>query len=285
MASLISVGQVLDHSLEHGRKHFKELLAITLWLVIASIPSIMGKLLAPSGGDATLTGGDWLSFTLSLGGFILVTMISLWLSATLVIAIADQASSRATKLKQIYRQGWKAFWSYVLLTMLLAIIIVGIVLIAVPGYVLLLMGAEDGASVTLTAVGTPMFFGGAAIALILLVKYSVQLAFAPYSLLLEKKSPLEAIKHSVLLVRGRWWSTLVRFALPKLVYFLALFVITFIVGNMLRLLIELVSASSNLGALLIYTVSLLVSVFLSAIITPLIIATDYYLYDSLRKTR
>ncbi len=285
MASLISVGQVLDHSLEHGRKHFKEILAIILWLVIASIPLIIGILLAPSGGDQTLTGGDWLSFILSLGGSILVIIVSLWLSATLVIAIADQASGRATKLKQIYRQGWKAFWSYVYLLILLTVIIIGSVLIAVPGYVLLLMGAEDGASVTLTAVGTPMFFGGAAIALILLVKYSVQLAFAPYSLLLEKKSPLEAIKHSASLVKGRWWSTLVRFALPRLVYFIALFIISSVVGNALRLLIELVSTSSNLGVLIIYTISLLASVFLSALITPLIIASDYYLYDSLRKTR
>lgn len=286
MASLISVGQVLDHSLEHCRKHYKELLAITLWMVVASIPSVIGQLLAPSGGDeSTLTGGDWLSFAFSLIGFVLVAVASIWMYATLVLAVAEQASGRRTDLRQTYRQGWKAFMPYLLLSVLVAGIVIGISLLTAPGLALLVLGSGTSASPIFAALGTPVFLIGLGVTLFLLVKYSVQLAFAPYVLLLENKAPVQALQGSSTLVKGRWWATFLRFAVPKLVYFLALFVISIIVFTGLEMLTAILISTSAFAALLVYTINLLLSVFFSAVITPLIITTDYYLYDSLRKTR
>ncbi len=285
MTSLISVGQVLDHSLEHCRRHFKELLAITLWVVVAAIPSVVGKLLAPNGGNETLTGGDWLSFAMSLIGIIVVMIVSIWMYATLVYAVADQAAGRDYNLKQLQRRGWQAFTAYLILTLTLAAIVFGIALITVPGYVLLFLSANNNTPAFIGAIGTPTFLIGLVITLFLLAKYSVQLAFAPYVLLLERKNISEAIKGSSALVTGRWWSTFWRFAMPKLIYFIVLFVLSFITFTAFELLLALIMNHSGFGTLLIYTLSLFVSVFLSAIITPLIVTTDYYLYDSLRKTR
>ena len=184
MASLISVGQILDHSLEHCRKHFKELLAITLWIVVASIPTVIGKILAPSGGDIALTGGDWLSFSFSLLGAILVTVISIWAYATLVLVVAEQAAGKKTNLRHAYAQGWKLFWPYFLLTLLITAIIIGLALIAVPGLILTFIGSSDNAAAFISSVATPVFLISVSVALFLLVKYSVLIAFAPYILIL-----------------------------------------------------------------------------------------------------
>jgi hypothetical protein len=126
---------------------------------------------------------------------------------------------------------------------------------------------------------------GAALALGLIAKYSIELAFAPFILLLGKQGVVASIKGSIALVKGRWWATCLRFVVPKLVYSLLVFVVSFVIFKALEILIALVSSSSSVGTLVIYTFSLLLSVFFSVIATPLIIATDYYLYDSLRKTR
>ncbi len=285
MASLISVGQVLDLSLEHCRKHFKELLAITLWMVVASIPTVVGTLLAPSGGDQTLTGGDWLSFAFSCVGTILTIVVSIWAYATLVLAVAEQAGGKKINLKHTYQQGWKIFLPYFLLSLLVAGIVIGIALIAAPGFILLILSSSATSAPILGVLGTPVFIIGTGIALFLLVKYSVQIAFAPYVLILEKKNPIEAIKGSLALVRGRWWATLLRFLLPKLIYSLVIFVVNYLVFAVIEVVLSLLMETSTVLVLAVYTLSLFLSVFLSAIVIPLLIATDYYLYDSLRKTR
>ena len=285
MASLISVGQILDQSLEHCRKHYKELLAIVLWIVVASIPFVIGKLLSPTGGDATLTGGDWVTFAISASGAVLVAVVSLWMYAALTLTVADQAAGKRVNLKALSEQGWKAFWKYLLLTVTLSLIFLGFALIIAPGYALLLIGSISNKADTLSAIGTPLFFLGAITTMYLLIKYTVQLAFAPYLLLLEKKSVIESIKQSAALVQGRWWATCVRFVIPKALVLLAFLIINYVVFTAIQIFIVLVEGSSSTLALMIFALSLFLSVFLSAIVTPIMIVTDYYLYDSLRKTR
>lgn len=286
MASLISVGQVLDRSAEHVRKHYVELLAIVLWMVAASIPTIIGKLLSPLGGDKTLVSGDWVSFAFSLSGAILVVIASFWMYATLTFAMAHQAKNQAGNVKRYYREGWKVLGKYILLSLTLGAIFTGLVLISAPGLAMLLFGASAQSSSGLwTTIGVPVFFLSLFASFYLIVKYTVGLAFSPFLLLLEKRPVVEAITGSLKLVQGRWWSTAVRFVSPKVVYFLAFFIITFVSGTALKLLTTILASTSHTAVLLAFTLSLFLSVFLSVIVTPFILATDYYLYDSLRNSR
>jgi hypothetical protein len=288
MASLISIGQVIDSSLEHYRKHFRELLAILLWIVVASVPSIVGKILAPIGDNAEAGAGDWISFALSMGGSILSVVVGIWVYAALVLAINNQAEGKKTDLKKISKAGWKVFWPYLGLTIALAAIFVGIALITAPGFALLFISAvRDAAanSSVLAALGAPLFFIGGFISLILLAKYSIQLAFAPFLLLLEGQGIVASIKGSLALVRGRWWGTFFRFVLPKIIYFLLAFVVSLIVFTALEVAMRLLSANSPVLVLLLYTFSLLLSNLLTALLTPLLIGNDFYLYKSLKATR
>ncbi len=285
MASLITVGQIIDSSLDHYRKHFKELLAISLWLVVASIPSIVGQLLTPFGGDGTrLVAADWITFVLTLLGGILVIIVSLWMYATLVLAIDEQAKGKRTSIKDLSRIGWKKFLPYLLLTLLLAAIFIGMALIVAPGLILIAMSGIKENAQELAGIGAPLFLIGGLVSLILIAKYGVELSFAPYILLLENKTPTQAVKMSSALVKGRWWSTLLRFAVPKLIYFLLIFLAQVIIFTALGFLMS-IAVGSTAGALLVGAVTLLMGVLIPVITTPIIIATDYYLYDSLEKTR
>jgi hypothetical protein len=288
MASLISIGQVIDSSIEHYRKHFKELLAIVLWIVVAAIPSIVGKILAPIGDNAEAGAGDWISFSLSLAGSILGVIVGVWVYAAVVLAINSQASGAKTDLKKISKASWKVFWPYLGLTITLAAIFLGIALIVAPGAALLFVSSVREAaagSTVLAALGTPLFFIGGIISLVLLAKYSIELAFAPFLLLLEGRSITAAVKGSIALVRGRWWSTFFRFVIPKLIYFLLVFVLSLVIFTALELVMRLLSDSSPVSVLLIYTFSLFLSNLLTALLTPLLITNDFYLYKSLRETR
>lgn len=287
MASLISVGQVFDHSLEHVRRHFKELLALVLWMVAAAIPSIVGKLLAPTGGDINLNAGDWLTLGLSLFGAILTAVVSIWATASLIILVANQVNRQKYQMKQVYAQGWKLFFPYLGLAITLSAIVIGIAALCVPGLILLIL-VDSTSSATATALGVaglPLFLAGALAAILLLVKYSIHIAFAPYFLILEGAGIFKSIGLSSDLVKGRWWSTAARYVLPKLVYFLVLFIISFVSFYALEILMALSSTSSSLMTLLFYTLSLFLSILLSVVLTPLIIVTDYYLYTSLKETR
>lgn len=285
MASLLSVGQVLDQSFEHCRKHYKELLAIILWVVIASLPSIVGKVLEPLGGDQALQGGDWVSFAFSLIGAILVAVVSLWMYIALTHTLDLQTLGRRVNLKEVYRQSWQDWGKYFLLSLCLGAIFLGLMLITAPGIIFLMLGGSENMPAWFSVIGTPLFFIGAPITAFFVIKYMVELAFAPFFLLLEDKSIPDSLTASRQLVKGRWWATMLRFAIPKFIYFLGFFIINFVVLRALSLLIGVISNSSAFGVLVVYIVTLLVSIFLSVVITPFIVSTDYLLYTSLKKNR
>lgn len=288
MVSLISVGQVIDLSLEYYRKHFKTILAIVLWMVVASVPVIIGKIITPLGNNAAMGADDWLSLTLSLGGSLLSVVVGIWVYAAVILAMNAQDRTGRTDLKKISQAGWKVFWPYLGLTITLAAIFIGIALITAPGFALLFISSVKTAaanSSVLSAIGTPLFFIGGIISLVLLAKYSIQLAFAPFMLLLEGHGILAAIQNSSALVAGRWWPTLFRFAIPKMIYFLLAFVVSLVVFSALELLMHFLSGGATWVLVIVYAFSLLISNLLTALITPLIIATDFYLYKSLKDTR
>ncbi|MFZ2681525.1 MAG: hypothetical protein WAZ14_00260 [Patescibacteria group bacterium] len=285
MASLISIGQILDQSLEHGKKYSKELLAILLWIVIAAIPSIISRLIAPSDATDRLNTGDWISFGLSLSGLIITGVVSVWAYAVFILAVDSQMAKRKTDLKALYQHGWKIFWKYLALTISLVGVVIAAALPAILGVVITILGSTDNAPGFLAAIGVPLLLIGCPISIFLIMKYVVLFAFAPYLMVLEKKSLTNSFKESAKLVKGRWLAVAMRFIVPKLVFFLVMYLITAVVTMALSLLLGTTATMSGLLTLIVYAFSLLISVFLSIVTTPLIITTDYLLYDSLKKTR
>ena len=127
---------------------------------------------------------------------------------------------------------------------------------------------------------------GTLAALILSFHVSVSFAFSGFFLSLEGKRPFEGIKASYYLVKGRFFSTLWRFLVPTLVFGIIPAVIQF--GSVVFLSLVAASLPNTNDAVLVNIVSLLGTVIVigvNALMAPLPITANYFLYESLNRTR
>ena len=286
MPSLLSIGQVIDRSLDHYRHHFKELLAVSLWLLIAYIPWIAGELIGVygSGSDIPTTPTDWIAFALRMIGFLATLVAGIWTFIALVLATDEQAKRGQSNLETISKKSWTFFLPYIWVSILLVVLFAAIVLIALPGIVLFILGVTTNTAI-FSLIAPVLFFIGTPLSAYLLLKFGIETAFAPYTLMLQNERGPAAISASRTLVKGRWFATFMRFVVPKLVYFLVIFVASFIVFQALAYLTIFVASLNSLLALAAFGVSMILGILVSVLTTPLIVVTDYYLYDSLRQSR
>jgi hypothetical protein len=285
MASLISLGQVIDKTLVHYKKHFVELLSITAWMVVASVPAALAKLLQPFTAGTALTPLHLLTIALNDLGAVLLGVVSAWALLTVIIAIQEEASGAAADVKARARRSWKLFLPYVWVSILLALVFAAILLPPVLGFILLAIDFARNTSTMLTTIGFVLFIFGSIVSFILLVKYSIQFGFAPYSLVLDGERGMKALTHSSDLVKGRWWATFFRFVLPKLLYSLVIVVVNVVLFAALAILLVILIGDGQLFEGIGNATWLLLGSAISALTVPLIAVTDYYIYDSLRSAR
>lgn len=286
MANLISLGRLIDTSFEVYKKYWKEFLGISLWLLIASLPRLVGNLLMPLGAGPAVTFGDWLSFTFSLLGSLILAVVSIWVIISLIQVAEARVHGKVPDFKAISRRSWKLFFHYVFVSILVLGVIIASSLLAAPGIILLIISSSQAtASSGLTAFGTLLFFAGGLASFILIIKFSLELGLAQYALVVDDKRGVQAIRTSFSLVKGRWWATFVRYVAPKLLYLFVIVILNFLIPAALSLVVVLLAPTSIFLAKCVYVVAYLFTVSLSAVSTPLIVATDYILYDSLRNSK
>jgi hypothetical protein len=285
MAPLISLGQVIDKTIAHYRKHFVELLSITAWIVIASVPAAAAKLLQPYTVGTEPTPLHIFYLVLSYTGAILLAVVSTWVLLSIIIAVAEEASGTARDQKAQGKKAWKLFFSYVWVSILVSLVIALILVPPFLGLVLIIIDAARNTSTVLSSIGGVLLFVGALISFVLLVKYSIQYGFAPYSLVLENEHGVKALQHSATLVSGRWWSTFFRFVIPKLIYALVVFVLNFLLLAVLAILLIVLLGDGQLYQGIGNATWFILSSIVTALSLPLIAVTDFYIYDSLRTTR
>ncbi|MFA5947028.1 MAG: hypothetical protein WC813_03305 [Patescibacteria group bacterium] len=285
MASLISLGQVIDKTIAHYRKHFVELLSITTWIVIASVPAAAAKILQPYTAGTEPTPLHIFYLVLSYSGAILLAVVSTWVLLSIIIAVAEEASGTTRDQKAQGKKAWKLFFSYVWVSILVSLVMALILVPPFLGLVLIIIDAARNTSTVLSSIGGVLLFVGALVSFILLVKYSIQYGFAPYSLVLENEHGVKALQHSATLVSGRWWGTFFRFVVPKLIYALVVFVLNFLLLAVLAILLIVLLGEGQLYQGIGNATWLILSSVVTALSLPLIAVTDFYIYDSLRTTR
>ncbi len=286
MSNLLSIGQVIDRSLEHYLRHFKELLAVSLWLLVAYTPWIVGEIIGIYGsGTATpTTTTDWLAFILQSIGVVSVLIAGIWTFISLVLVAEEQAKRGSAHVAQAGKTAWKLFFPYVFVSILVVLFLIALAFIAVPGIALFIVSGTTNS--TLSSVVAPvLFFIGTPVSAYLLLKFGIETSFAPYMLMLQNQRGAAAIKESIRLVRGRWFATFLRFVIPKMIYFLIIFVVSFIMFQALAWLTIVLASLSPLFALAIFALALILGILISVFSTPLIVVTDYYLFDSLRQSK
>ncbi len=294
MANLISIGQLIDRSWDHYSAFFKQLMKISLWAFILPALMIIRMLLVPSDEVLSLAylfsgyGGVlmWVGIVFAiLVSAIAVPAITIWIYINLVKAIESQNKKKSISFKELRKYGWKTFFSYLWVAILKALITALPLLLLVPGIVLIFSNIYYDGGTFLGAVSNLIMLVGVVAALVLMIMLGVKLGFSAFERLIANKRGIRAVKGSYRLVHGRFWKTFWRLLITKIVFgigagLLHVIIIMLVVG------IEFAFfplASGSEAALSI--VSLFLETGVMVLTVPIFIIVDYFLYDSLIKTR
>jgi hypothetical protein len=296
MANLISIGQIIDKSWDHYVAHFKQLMTISLFALIIPVLMIVRLFLSPSGEMQTLAASlegqyDVLSIIGIIYGvlvaIIAIPVITIWINIMLIKAVGAQDKKITFSVKQLRADGWKNFLHYLLVAFLKTIFTILPILAIVPGLILIFINIYSDGGAIIGGIGIVLSFIGLIVAAILVVMLGVQLGYAGFEMLLSQKKGMKAIKGSRALIQGRFWATLWRMLISRLIFSLVSgllmaiavaisFAITYVIYEIIQNTTYLVISNS---------VELLLSSCIAILTTPIFIIADYYIYDSLNKTR
>ncbi len=285
MADLITIGEVFDKTIAHYKKHFTELIGISAWILIAALPAAIAKILDPFTAGTETGPLYWVVFILKNVGGLLFIAVSFWALITVIIAISDEAAGTPKKAAEQGKQARKLFFPYVWVNILLVVVSVVIMLAPIIGFVLVIVDAARNASTILSTIGGVLLLVGGIISSLFLIKFSIQYGFAAYALILDNARGTKALKHSASLVKGRWWATFFRFALPSILYTIILVAANFLILEALTILVLLTIGAGPVAEGIGNSLWFLSTVALGVFLTPLVAVTDYHIYDSLRKSR
>lgn len=287
---LISIGQLIDRSWEHYRRHFREFTALAIWLLLPCLISVITIVLYPSA--ATLLAQRQMSvwektavFVWMFNNFLLAPIIGLWIFAATVRFLASFCEKNIINLKIVCREGWKKFLPVVLVNILISLLLLSAWLLSAPGLLLNWLGLAIE-SAWLVSVGNILLIAGLATAAILNFRWLITLWFSCYEAVVGSEGGKKALKKSHALVKGRFFPVLFRLLAVKIVFVALVLIAEFIILYLLNFLID---AAAGLNADLLFRLSsiafLVVFCVGSIMLTPLLIVADFLLFNSLRESR
>lgn len=297
MANMITLGSLIDRTVDHYRKHFRVLAGISLWIVVAAMPFLFSSYIAPFGVDKTTPVNELIGFlSLNFLGLITTTVAGFWITACLILTENAQAKNSTPDHAALGKQSWKIFPALFLLSVGIAafFIIVALALMA-PGFAMLwLNNTGDAAGSTMMIIGGILFCIGMITSVIFLAKYSVEVAFAQYVLILENtekitvknvgKILMNSIKTSRAMVQGHWWATMLRVLVPSGIIGFIAYGATYLINAIINIGFSFsVGSISPLGITLISVASTVGVLILDALVMPLYSLATFYLYDSITK--
>ena len=283
MKSLISLGSLIDTSFEHYKKHLAAILGITLWLLVAALPSAFGILLARAGYD--LDAFTFLSFGLNLLGGILTALASLHITVALILTLREQRQGKTVDPRTFLKKAFSLDLSYLWATILKSVFVAISPLAPLALSIALLAFAFTTQNSLLINVLAGIVFITLLVALGGAIKFSLSYAFVPYATVLDGARGMESLRVSAALVRGRWWDTFWRSVLPKALYTLIFVIVLAIILWITGMIAIAVSQESFLLAKLFAFINFSVSTLANAFFIPLLLLNDYYLYENLRETK
>lgn len=272
------VGQLIDRTWEYYREHLVELLSVSGWMLATGILNVIALALYPNATKlvtgAHLTAPEILGTVLFfVTSTIIVPVVGLWV----LCALTRRMSGGSTK------EGWKYFWPAAILSVLLQLIMLGGILLGLaPSFVFLVLAWLTQID-SLFILGNFLLLVGVYVATFLAARWFVLYVMAPYALLIDNVHGKAALKSARELIRGRFWSFLMRYALPKLFFLVVGIILMTIMQYIAGIMISTV-AGLNLDVVLrlISITSTVIPILLAALLTPLIVISDVLLYNNLK---
>lgn len=286
---LLPIGDLIDQSWEHYRRHFAELMSVSAWILVVAILDVIALAAFPSVStlvsDASLSGMETVGVVLyGLASWLVAPLIILWVLASTVRLVRAQLSMRSGAVRESVVEGTRlvpALLVVVILVILALLAAVGIAFL--PAAVLWLAATYLGLG-SLYVVGTLALIGGTVAAVVLALRWSVRYYFAPVALLMDGSRGKSALTASRALMEGRFWPALARIAVPKLVFvviaLLAVAVISFVLSVMTDAFAGLnVDVQLRLNSISATVVTAIVA----ALINPLVVISDLLVYQGLKR--
>ncbi len=278
MATLISVGQVVDQSVHHYRQNFKKLMNISLYLFAGAPFFIAATILYSNTSLSRL----FLSAICTLIGMIISAGASIWTFNALILTVNSQTQNKKAKTDNLNRLAWKKFLPSLGVSIIIALILIGLaILCLLPGTIIFLVStALHSNSMIIFLAGILFVLFGGLVATCLVAWLGITTIFAPYALILENLGVIKSLKRAHQLVLHRWWLVLIRIIIPNLVIGIILFLAPKITHFILSLLV--VGSPSLLMPLFI--VNDLINIGLTTLTIPFLVIADYYVFQSLVDT-
>jgi len=296
MPNLISIGQIIDRTWEIYSKNFKPLMRISAWGFLVGVFVLLRLFLLPggeTGAIASIVGGNpdqavAIGFAVALVlSVIAIPVASIWIYMNLVRGVDNHINKKSYTFKELSSRSWSDFFSYLWVMILKSLASVTPVLLLIPGGAILVYTLVSGnINIAFNSIGLLLSFVGAIAAAILAIWLSVRLAFAGYSMLLDDDRGTLALKKSFRVTDGRFWASLWRLLIPKVVFGAAVVLVEILLNIFTPLLISgFYNLGENFGlyAGMVITVGLTTG--LRVLYPPLFIIADQLLYGSLKSTR
>jgi len=288
---LITVGQIIDHTWDHYGKHFVELISVSAWLLILAVLYTIAFALYPSAADLAIPGHVY-SLTENIGfflalitGFIAAPIIGFWVFIAQVRLIDQQVKGKRVNLRSIASNSWKYFWSFVLINILFTLLIFSPFLALVPGFVLVILGAVKSLPLV-GSIGTFALILGLLAVIILVLYWLINYFFIGYALVLDEQRGKAAFSASRAAVGSHFWSIFWRILVPKILYLVIFIVIQFLLANLAYfIVIGLISQNADLAGQLFSIVNTLIVIVATILINPIILITDYLIYQSAKASK
>lgn len=289
MAQLISIGQIIDNAFHLYQKHFTNYARIGAWLFL-TVPLLIAANAVFPIIDNPITAAIVIG-SITFVNTVLTILVGYFVSNSYVFSTDAYEEGKKSDPEAIRGLAWSRVGHVFVQGVLLALMLFLAVCLLLPGIGLFVASSlTENPGVVLPSLGTFLLFAGGAAAVGLVAWFGVIFAFAPFTLLLERRGIIESIKRAFALVRGRWWATMVRVMIPKLtmgviVLFLQLIVIFFffIISSGLAPLSAAIGETAV--TVVVSALQQLAVIAVAAVTTPAFVIADYYVFKNLAATR
>ncbi len=285
---LISVGRLIDETWELYRSRFHEFMSLSGYLLWLAILYVISLSLYPSASTLwlsnELTWSEYVGVVLFvLTNYIFAPLLGIWILIGLVRLLRMQLAGRKGDVKKVCTEINARFFPTIIVSILVGLLLVVAALI---GFLPPMFIAGIGIalkSTALIALGNILLVIGVFVALILGFKWTVEYMLAPYVTILDGIGGKKALATARTLVHGRFWSVLVRLAIPKLLLLLVGIVLMGIVTYATDIVLSAAGGLNldlqlRLTTLLEWTVPVVIAV----LVNPLVIIADVLLLRSLK---
>lgn len=288
---LISIGQLIDQSWALYRAKFNELMSISGWLLLLAILFVISLSLYPSASNLwfsnELTWSENIGILLFiLTQFIIAPLLGLWVLIGLSRLGRSFISGKSITVQTAVAQIHANYFPTLLVSVMVALLLFVATLIGFgPSIVLAAIGAIAKSSILITLANL-LLLVGVLVSLILAFKWTVEYILAPYAAMLDNARGKQALAQSRQLIRGRFWETLLRLVIPKMVFIFISIILMAIVAYVANILLSTAGGLNlDLRLRLATMVEWVIPVVIATLINPLIILADVLLYRSLKGDR